>query len=344
MGGVQKVVQSDVLCRFEVQDSSQEDFRLYAFLTAPSARSGTHQAQQVFVLLHPVDWDFSVVEEGTSELAGLILELQTLTYVKPIGPSHLPVQPEPTGRLRMFTSDQFAAYLLDLPIRVDSSRNAVQVSAQLICYQDILPGRVMVTGVQSSGLEMVATAESAPGQDDEEEPGSDSGGGDGDDDGGGHRGSLNDDDAAATPSIDLLSMLESQFVGEAAPKKPKRERKPKEQAESQPERSGDAILDDPCLQTFLSKDDLKSLRSVHDLCKAHHDLGGDSVAWARFDAGEQVDEPANDIEDALLFQQEPADSVQGNGNPSDAATCLLVVLSLQIFSEVYFFWFVLGCV
>ena len=312
MGGVQKVVQSDVLCRFEVEDSSGENFRQYAFLTAPSARSGTHQAQQVFVLLGPVDWDLSVYEKGTSELAGLVLELQTLAYVSPMGSSHLPLQPELAGRLRMFTSDQFAAYLLDLPVRVDSSLDAVQVRAQLIYFQDILPRRVMVTGVGSTGCEMVATAESAPGNDGEEEPESDNGG-DGDGDGDHcHTDALNDD---AAPSTDLLSMLELELGVESAPKKRRKQRTTKKEEKIEPERTGDSILDDPCLQTFLSKDDLESLRSVRDLCKAH-DLAGDSATWACFDAGQQVEEPADDIEDAFLLQQE-----DGSDNASDAATC-----------------------
>lgn len=306
MGGLQKVVQADVLCRFEVRDTCGDDYRQYAFLTAPSSRSGTHPAQQVFVCLEPVDWDLGIYDQGTSEFAGLVLQLQTLLYVKPEGSFHLPLQPEPAGRLRMFTSDQFAAHLLDLPVRVDPARDSTMVSAHVMHFQDILPSRVVITGVSSSGLEMTATFDSAPG----DSPDPDDGG---EDTGLNHGDQI--DDAEET-HFDLLSVLEQQHAcSEDTPATKKRKgnnisscskksAKRKEVSfldEPAAVVTGNPVLDDPCLQSFVSSESLHALRSAYDICEGH-DTTADVSNWARFEEGVASEDPCADIEDFETFQ------------------------------------------
>lgn len=90
-----------------------------------------------------------IYETGDSPFAGLILDLQVLQYVEPEGSCHLPQQPELAGRLRMFTADQFAAFLLDLPVQRDANLDAVQVSAHVLTFKDVLPRRVMILGTDS---------------------------------------------------------------------------------------------------------------------------------------------------------------------------------------------------
>ncbi len=303
MGGLQKVVQADVLCRFEVRDTCGDDYRQYAFLTAPSSRSGTHPAQQVFVCLEPVDWDLGIYDQGTSEFAGLVLQLQTLLYVKPDGSLHLPLQPELSGRLRMFTSDQFAAYLLDLPVRVDPARDSTMVSAHVMHFQDILPSRVVITGVASSGLEMTATFDSAPG--DSPDP----------DDRGEDDTVLNHGDPidhAEETHFDLLSMLEQQHVCSEDTKKRKGNNSSGSKKSAKWEAvsfldeptsvvTGNPVLDDPCLQSFVSSESLHALRSAYDICKGHESTANASN-WARFDEGVASDDPCADIEDSETFQ------------------------------------------
>jgi hypothetical protein len=110
---------------------------------------------------------------GGLEQCGLILELETLAFHDNTGSSHFPSQPQMSGRLRMLTSDQFAAFLLDLPIQIDQQREVVEVVAYVMEFQDILPSRVILTGKVDDIPNLIATAEKSPfsiADDDDDDP------------------------------------------------------------------------------------------------------------------------------------------------------------------------------
>eukprot|EP00435_Cladocopium_sp_Y103_P058349 s191_g20.t1 len=267
-GGVKQAVEADILCKFEVRDSGGDVFRQYVFLTSPSATSGTHKPEQVFVSLEPVDWDMQLQTYSSDTLsvhAGMILELQTLEFMQPPESCHFPVQPEMSGRLRMWTSDQFAAYLLDLPIQVNSKRDPVEVTAYLMDYMDILPSRVVLTGKHENIPNLLANSNFSPlsnvdGEESDQDPDSDAGAGT-EQDGNGN--------CEGNEEFDLLSLLEQSENSEPKPKRKKTKSSDKsktESAESGSKDSGDIILDGPCLQTFLSSDDIAALKLARDHC------------------------------------------------------------------------------
>lgn len=315
MGGAQQTVLSDVRCRFQVLDSVGEVFQQYAFLTAASAQSGTHRPQQVFVCLEQVDWDFdycSGIEEDDSASAGLVLDLQALPFIQPQGSTLFPPQPELAGRLRMFTSDQFAAFLLDLPVSVDAGRDSKEVKADIMHFKDILPRRVMITGVNNDITGLIATPESAPvigNEPQNREP---------------------DQHPAQEPEpvFDLMSMLDTSNTRGEPPSKRRRNQtssKNKPAAtdvnmESIPEsvdtQYGDPILDDPCLKTFLSPQDLSHLKAARDECVAIGKLS-DLQSWDHTDLQCSSGESGDELEDVTA----PDNTSQTVPSTSETTPC-----------------------
>lgn len=260
-----------MLCAFCVRDNLGDERWEFAFLTAPSAQAGHHKPEQVFVCLHKVGWqlDDMNVHSNPSRFYGLILQLSTLNFVQPERSVYLPsTQPLKIGRLRMFTSDSFAAHLLDLPILANETLDAVDVSAVLLRYEDILLGRVRVVGEESEDAHWFATPESTTFPEDTID----------DHDDGNDEGQPNVEDIPQ--DMDLMALLDDTSkkarptkrarTGEAG-KKPQSKSGPAlEHADHKGEATsshGDAILDDPLLNTFLEEDDIKALRRARDLCK-----------------------------------------------------------------------------
>lgn len=293
---MQKTVLSDVLCRFQVTDSVGDVFQQYSFLTAASSQSGIHRPQQVFVCLVPVDWDFDLCHgiEDDSTSVGLVLDLQTLSFIQPQGSNLFPPQPELAGRLRMFTSDQFAAFLLDLPVSVDAGRAPKDVKADIMHFKDILPRRVVITGVNTDITGLIATPESAPvigNRNGPVEP------------------EPNQSPAQGPePVFDLMSMLETSNIGHEPPSKRRRNQTSSKSrlaasnvnmestSDSVDAQHGDPILDDPCLQTFLSPQDLSDLKAARDECVATGRLS-DLQDWDQTDLKCSSGESGDELED-----------------------------------------------
>ena len=124
-------------------DSSGKITVQFAFLTAASAQSGTHRPEQVFCLLHVRS---RAPNCGPGAFSGLTLELSTSEYIAPTGSIYLPQQPEAFGSLKMFTSDEFAEYLLDMPTIADPACHAMKVHITVLAFEDFLPSVVKVTG------------------------------------------------------------------------------------------------------------------------------------------------------------------------------------------------------
>lgn len=258
-------MQSDVLCAFEVIDSAGGRHVDYAFISAPSAQSGTHKPRQVFVCLDYKGVDLSNLEPDLGPRAslfrGLLLELSTSKYWQPQNTVYYPEQPAKVGRLRMYMSDAFAAHLLDMPILVDEKLDAVEVSATVPLFQEILPGLVRILGVDNSMSSLLVKADHVMfGEQD-----------------------ANESDDLNLPSVvgaaipisgevDLLQLLEQQSGCQtrASDGKPPRKRtkttKPvqppmpdDEQTPSNPKNRDDAVLDDPSLRAFLTEDDIEAV-------------------------------------------------------------------------------------
>lgn len=317
-------VEADILCKFEVRDSGGDVFRQCTFLTSPSAQSGTHKPEQVFVSLVPVDWDMDC--EGSylgAAHAGMILEFQTLAFVDPPASCHFPIQPEMSGRLRMWTSDQFAAYLLDLPIQANSNRDPVEVKAYLMEFLDILPSRVMLTGKIDNIPNLLANPNISPlSNPDREESDQDS------DDAGGP---AQDEDGMGqgNAECDLLLLLEQSDNNDSKPKRKKTkpsDKSTKESTESSSKGYGDVILDDPCLRTFLSPDDIMALQVAREHCVTMNVDVNDWSSDLRGDFGE------SDGDEDEIELVEPIDE-QSNCQGGDADTIHSAASSSKSSSE-----------
>lgn len=314
MGGVQAMVEKDVLCRFEVVDTEGGVYRQYAFISGCSARSGTHQPVQVFACLEPVDWDNDVFNHSDSSFAGLILDLQTLAYIEPEGSDHFPRQPEPAGRLRMFTSDQFAAFLLDLPVLVDPRLDASQVTAHLMIYEDVLPRRVKILGTDDTITGMIATPECAPAierQDVQPDAGT------------GMETQTNEPDP-----FDLLALLED--VGASCEQQPKRRKGQSREKQNRDQNSyshgddspgdvkpvGDPILDDPCLNAFLTPEAIAALRHARGQCEVSKST--DVQDWVQGDICS--DESESDFEEVETVENDGGQGHQRGGGETSASS------------------------
>ncbi|CAE7192429.1 unnamed protein product [Symbiodinium sp. CCMP2456] len=116
-----EAARADLLCAFTVIDAAKRNIvREYAWVTAPSARSGVHKPDQVFVCADDVTSSFGSARDRPAAVAnafaGLRLMLSTVPYVE-CKREWLPSTGDagqPVGRLRMYTTDAFAFYLLGL--------------------------------------------------------------------------------------------------------------------------------------------------------------------------------------------------------------------------------------
>ncbi len=145
LGGTKQVVQNDSLCAFEVFHTGDSSCFEFAFITAASSQSGTHRPEQVFCCLDPVAISRDVIINGGFRFEGLTLALSTLMHVQPSEHEYFKAQPVQSGRLRMYTSDLFAAHLLDLPIKEDPQLDAVHVVVHHLDFIDVSPSAVFAT-------------------------------------------------------------------------------------------------------------------------------------------------------------------------------------------------------
>jgi hypothetical protein len=118
-------------------------------MTAISAQSGTHRPEQVYCLLHVASTG-EVDPAATDPFAGLMLELSTSEHVEPTGTIYLPRQPGTFGPLKMYTTDLFVEYLLDMPSLTDPTLSVRKVHIRVQNFEDFLPSTVKVIGVEFS--------------------------------------------------------------------------------------------------------------------------------------------------------------------------------------------------
>ena len=117
-------------------------------MTAVSAQAGSHSADQVFVACDIVGRTES---SEASPFIGLLLELSTESLVVPSATRYFPQMSDQVGRLRMYTADMYAAYLLGLSESLDNDNHAVNVVIQLLTFEeDLYPKRLRITGVEDS--------------------------------------------------------------------------------------------------------------------------------------------------------------------------------------------------
>ena len=163
-GKISSAVREDILVSCEVLSSvSRQRFTCYAFVTAMSARSGRHSAQQVFSLLTPVE----DVELGVAHDRFNDLHLQLCCHDwKQMKKDWLPPQGDAQGdasfprfgKLRMYTTDEFVKMLLDMNHEADSAPCRVLITKLL--FQDLYPSSVRVLEPDESvGAVMVEAGE-----------------------------------------------------------------------------------------------------------------------------------------------------------------------------------------
>ena len=317
-GGVKKTVENDTLCVFEITDSGGLCYREFCFITAPSSQSGTNKPDQVFVCMDKHD------ETHTDEtgLFGLVLVFSTRPYVVPSGREFFRQQPLAVGPLRMYTCDEFAARVLDLPKLMNPQLEAVAVTAKFLQFEDILPGMIRVVGFRMQDVLLSATADGAV-----------LGNADADDS---DNKNLDDDDqqpSGAGPSdafsdgFDLLGMLEA--AADPPPKRQKQVHRRKEASKKSDDRSldesletalGDLLLDDPCVQTFPSAEEIQAFRSARAVCVSAS-TSSNLCDWRAQAVPEEASSESGDenVEDATL----DSSSTGGGGSTDSNATAKL---------------------
>lgn len=247
---------------FEVFDSGGSSRIEFAFITALSAQSGTHKPDQVYVVTR-------VIERGPIEelvrFRGVVLELATLQHFNSPH-EYLPKQPHAVGRLQQYSSDRYAAHLLDLPGLAQEGLEPRMVAIHPLIYEDISPSRVRICGIDHGATDLVCTPESGPEGNSERTEG--------------HLPEHQQEQhpsnvhQAAIPDvgIDFLEQLEEV---QPPPKKAKKstakphvhQGDPISESDSTDVTKGDSILDDPALRAFLSEDDISALLQAQDICK-----------------------------------------------------------------------------
>ena len=246
-------------------------------MTAVSAQSGTHKPEQVFCLAHVAD-DQDVEEDDP--LRGLLLQLSTWEYIEPAGSIYLPLQPERFGTLKMYTTDSFAEYLLDMPATTDPSHEPLEIHISVLLFEDLLPSVVKITGtdlavgdLKSADSALVRAADQDVLRD----------GGDdvnvGVDVVGVSSSSSNagcDHDHSHEPAqeLDLMSFLESdQGVFEPPKKRQRKKTQTIQKSDDQDvenEKGKNGLVLDSCLASFLEPHEIEAFRDIQNLCREVH--------------------------------------------------------------------------
>lgn len=316
-------------------------------MTAISARSGNHKPEQVYCLLHVLSTE---EVDPSVEFVGLVLELSTKDYIDPTGTIYLPCQPEKCGQLKMFTTDSFVEYLLDIPSKEDPAIQVVNFRLSVLNFEDFLPSIVKVVGTEfalgeftwDNGQLVPSTDQNLCGDhicDGEDAVGLSS--------------ASNADTLCAqtagdtmdqgnrTMDLDLLSILESDCgVSEPPPKRP---RKRKEQSkadtvEKKPEiepSASSSLLDDPSLGSFLDDSDIAAFKHVESLCVAAHkfrDIYERRADTVSNDISADSDSEVDAVVDAHVDSDQPvSESAVSTPKPSTAAS---ISRSAGFFSEI----------
>ena len=310
-----------------------------AFLTAASSQAGSHKPDQVFVLCDILG------RQGPLErdpFKGLLLELSTEEFFQPSGTIYFPSMAAQTGRLRMYTADQFAHHLLDLgeseSLGGENSR-AVNVVIKLLTFtEDLYPKNLVVTGMEETDFSTAEPADIA-----EWNPESEEQNGPGDD----TVHPVNDADVGEMDFTDLLMSYgnpEDSTFSDPPPRK-KTRTKPVppvdssgvddalEEVKPPPEGS---LLDDPALAAFVDARDIADLQNAVNLCK-EVDKSSDLNEWR---VGLETGFSDAESDDTAEVFDEPAEAVEA------AATSSTASLSSQPSSHnqvLLFFWWIWLC-
>ena len=282
----------------------------------------------MYCLLHVASTG-EVDPAATDPFAGLMLELSTSEHVEPTGTIYLPRQPGTFGPLKMYTTDLFVEYLLDMPSLTDPTLSVRKVHIRVQNFEDFLPSIVKVIGVEfsigdddDSGDDDANAAVIADEGDHDVVLDGDVANGDQSDQ---HSSSCSNalcdpPTLDGTAQVDLLAFLETDSSEQEPPKK--RSKNKLNKCED-PKRDlcdeGDvkeptkiSLLDDPCLESFLSEGDMVAFRDVENLCSSVHALSNIYERRATTvdldDAKSDSDEEA--VVDAGIFDAaaEPASS------------------------------------
>ena len=277
-GKISDVVRSDVVLACEVFNDKRQRMTSFAFLTAPSYRSGVRKADQVFVEAGPVDVaDARRLHPGVTgedRFTGLVLQLRTLPFHE-MKKHWLPPQqqqqrghPLAVGRLVMFMADEYAKDLLDMDGAADSDRSVSAVVITKLTYEDLWPCRVRISGVDrgmqplvvqaSTGLSGRMEGDAAVGDADVEEAGD-----------------VSDPEPAIdvgheleTDDVDLLALLsQGGLPAQSRPRRPARSARVPQASEEDTEVAED-LLADPEVRAMLGSHELESLRAALKVCQA----------------------------------------------------------------------------
>lgn len=208
---------------------------------------------------------------------GLLLELSTEDFFEPSGTVYFPNMQAQSGRLRMYTADQFAHHLLDLgeseSVGNENSR-AVSVVIKLLTFEeDLFPKNLLVTGMEDTDFSTAEPTDIAELNPESKEPGP------GDD----IVHPLNDSDVGEIDFTELLmsygnTEFSSGKLASCSDHPPRKKARTKPAPEVDSSGVGDALeevkpppesslLDDPALAAFVDARDIADLQNAVNLCK-----------------------------------------------------------------------------
>lgn len=295
-----------------VLDSHGQSIVTFAFMTSPSGQSGIHKPEQVFALLHVASREEGC---GDGQFDGMMLELSTSAYVPATGSTYLPTQPEKFGALKLFTTDGFVDYLLNIPTLRDPAWHAERVDVCLLRFEDFLPSVVKVIGVDDDMGVLVAThlglridGEEVDAPLDDQQPGDPCP-------------ALEEKNHDFSGGVDLLSFLES----EDSPRRKKPRRKPKEKAQGNLDEEHESgkklsLLDDPSVGCFLDPKDIEALREAENLCINVHDLAETIDNRANHLSGTNSDSEGEVVVGTDIAEDKPASASSSHRSSDDGST------------------------
>ena len=305
-----------------VGDSHGRTSVAIAFLTAASAQAGSHKPDQVFVCCDILGRQGPLEEDP---FKGLLLELSLEEYFQPSATAYFPHMQTQSGRLRMYTADQFARHLLDLgesEVFGDENSRAASVVIKLLTFQeDLYPKNLLVTGMEDVEFSTAEPADVVE-LESEREPGP----------GNNVVHPLNGSDGGEIDFTDLLmSYGNSEFSsGKSAtcsdhPPRKKARTKPVPEVDSSG--GGDALdevkpppesslLDDPALAAFVDASDIADLQNAVKLCK-EVDKSSDLNEW-RLDRETSFSDAESDGDAEVC--DEPAEAVEATASSSTASS------------------------
>jgi hypothetical protein len=143
-GSPKQASQESILHRLIITSNKSQTSRIYAWLVAPHAASGKHEASQVLTFTKQLAGSIPASEDSDQ---GLKLQLDYDDIASPSDEVHALLKHPMVGPCRKMLSDDFAKYVVDFPFDDDGLTSTVTICK--LDFDDIDLETVVVSGLHS---------------------------------------------------------------------------------------------------------------------------------------------------------------------------------------------------